>query len=76
MSKGNASRCVKCKHCTLSIKDKVELMKKLDSGVFMGNLCELNSIGSLTVYDIKKQKCLYFCANNIGCSDNIGSSWE
>ena len=56
--KGSASRGVKRNHRTLSVKEKVELLKKLDSGVSVRSLCELKlySIRSKTVYVIKKQR--------------------
>ncbi|KFD62016.1 hypothetical protein M514_11293 [Trichuris suis] len=54
--KGSASRDLKRKHCTLSIKDKLELLKKLDSGVSVRSLCGMYNIGSSTVYDLKRQK--------------------
>ncbi|KAG7164253.1 Jerky protein-like 1, partial [Homarus americanus] len=47
---------VKRKHRALSIAEKVEVLKKLDSGVSVRTICETYSIGSSTVYDIKKQK--------------------
>ncbi|KFD67153.1 hypothetical protein M514_20589 [Trichuris suis] len=54
--KGSAFRDLKRKHCTLSIKDKLELLKKLDTGVSVRSLCDMYNIGSSTVYDVKKQK--------------------
>nr|XP_053629141.1 TBC1 domain family member 4-like [Cherax quadricarinatus] len=53
-------------HVHYMAADKVELLKKLDSGVSVRNLCELYNIGSSTVYDIKKQKTklLSFFANS------------
>ncbi|KAG7173982.1 Histone-arginine methyltransferase CARMER-like [Homarus americanus] len=56
LNKGSASCGVKRKHHTLSIQDKVELLKKLDSGVSVRSICDLYSIGASTVDDIKKQK--------------------
>ncbi|KAG7169638.1 Jerky protein-like 8 [Homarus americanus] len=56
LNKGSASHGVKCKHHTLTIQDKVELLKKLDSGVSVRSICDLYNIGASTVYDIKKQK--------------------
>ncbi|KAG7160479.1 Jerky protein-like 13, partial [Homarus americanus] len=46
MDSAKKSGGVKRKHRALSIAEKVEVLKKLDSG----------GIGSSTVYDIKKQK--------------------
>ncbi|GBN11944.1 Jerky [Araneus ventricosus] len=50
-----ASR-TKRKHATLSIKDKVNLTKKLESGTAVAKLCEEYGLGKSTIYDIKKQK--------------------
>ena len=50
----NASRGVKCKHQSLSITEKVELLKKLNSGVSVRSVCELYGVGSSTVCDLKK----------------------
>ncbi|GBN45876.1 Jerky [Araneus ventricosus] len=44
------------KHVTLSIKDKVNLIKKLESGTAAAKLCEEYGLGKSTIYDIKKQK--------------------
>ncbi|GBN90732.1 Tigger transposable element-derived protein 2, partial [Araneus ventricosus] len=44
------------KHVTLSIKDKVNLIKKLESGTAVAKLCEEYGLGKSTIYDIKKQK--------------------
>ncbi|XP_064410276.1 jerky protein homolog [Latimeria chalumnae] len=52
-SDGNAG---KRKHVSLSILQKVELLKKLDKGTSVRALCELYNVGSSTVYDLKKQK--------------------
>ncbi|GBO38310.1 Jerky [Araneus ventricosus] len=46
----------KRKHVTLSIKDKVNLIKKLESGTAVAKLCEEYGLGKSTIYDIKKQK--------------------
>ncbi|KAG7174714.1 Jerky protein-like 11, partial [Homarus americanus] len=56
MDSAKKSGGVKCKHRALSIAEKVEVLKKLDSGVSVRTICETYSIGSSTVYDIKKQK--------------------
>ena len=50
---GEAKR--KCKHVSISMQQKVELLKKLDKGVSVRKLCQQYNIGSSTVYDIKKQ---------------------
>ncbi|XP_071536059.1 uncharacterized protein [Panulirus ornatus] len=47
---------VRRKHQSISIQDKVELLKKMDHGVSVRKLCDVYSIGSSTVYDIKKQR--------------------
>ncbi|GBN51143.1 hypothetical protein AVEN_218103-1 [Araneus ventricosus] len=46
----------KGKHVTLSIKDKVNLVKKLESGTAVAKLCEEYGLGNSTVNDIKRQK--------------------
>ncbi|GBM05869.1 hypothetical protein AVEN_135244-1 [Araneus ventricosus] len=46
----------KRKHATLSIKDKVNLIKKFESGTAVAKLCEEYGLGKSTIYDIKKQK--------------------
>ncbi|GBM71226.1 hypothetical protein AVEN_48595-1 [Araneus ventricosus] len=46
----------KRKHVTLSIKDKVNLIKKLESGTAGAKLCEDYGLGKSTIYDIKRQK--------------------
>ncbi|XP_042206656.1 tigger transposable element-derived protein 2-like [Homarus americanus] len=56
MDSAKKSGGVKRKHRALSIAEKVEVLKKLDSGVSVRTICEIYSIGSSTVYDIKKQK--------------------
>jgi len=53
---GAAGGPAKRKHVTLSIKDKVTLIKKLESGTSVAKLCEEYGLGKSTVYDIKKQK--------------------
>ncbi|XP_072254361.1 tigger transposable element-derived protein 2-like [Pyxicephalus adspersus] len=47
---------VKRKHHALSIAQKVEILKKLDSGMSVQTICDIYDIGSSTVYDIKKRK--------------------
>jgi hypothetical protein len=47
---------VKRKPKYLSIEQKVDLLRKLDNGASVKRLCEEYSIGSSTVYDLKKQK--------------------
>ncbi|KAG7157208.1 Jerky protein-like 10 [Homarus americanus] len=56
MDSAKKSGGVKRKHRALSIAEKVEVLKKLDSSVSVRTICETYSIGSSTVYDIKKQK--------------------
>lgn len=46
----------KRKHMTISVQQKVDLLRKLDKGVSVRTLCQQYNIGSSTVYDIKKQK--------------------
>lgn len=46
----------KRKRVSLNIRQKVELLKKLESGVSTKSLCDEYGIGSSTVYDLKKQK--------------------
>ena len=41
---------------TISVRQKVDLLRKLDKGVSVWTLCQQYNIGSSTVYDIKKQK--------------------
>ena len=62
----NTCRSVKHKHKSLSITEKVELLKKLNSGVSVSSVCELQGVGSSTVYDSNKQKekLLKFFANS------------
>ena len=47
---------LKRKHQSLSIQEKVEMLKQLDIGVSVRKLCDSYGIGSSTVYDIKKQR--------------------
>lgn len=47
---------LKRKHQSLSIQEKVEMLKELDLGISVRKLCDTYGIGSSTVYDIKKQK--------------------
>lgn len=49
---GSAKR----KHVSLSIKEKIELLQKLDKGVSVSKLCCEYSVGKSTVYDLKKQR--------------------
>jgi hypothetical protein len=51
-----SSSTVKHKHKYLSIKQKVDLLRKLDNGASVKRLCEEYSARSSTVYDLKKQK--------------------
>ncbi|GBL91557.1 hypothetical protein AVEN_23620-1 [Araneus ventricosus] len=46
----------KREHVTLSIKDKVNLIKKLESGRAVAKLCEECGLGKSAVYDIKREK--------------------
>ncbi|KAG7164338.1 cleavage and polyadenylation specificity factor subunit 2-like [Homarus americanus] len=67
MDSAKKSGGVKRKHRALSIAEKVEVLKKLDSGVSVRTICETYSIGSSTVYDIKKkkEKLLKFFSDNV-----------
>lgn len=47
---------VRRKHKTISLQDKVDLLRDLDSGVSVRQLCKTYGIGSSTVYDIKKKR--------------------
>jgi hypothetical protein len=51
-----SSSIVKHEYKSLSIEQKVDLLRKVDNGASVKRLCEENSIGSSTVYDLKKQK--------------------
>jgi hypothetical protein len=51
-----SSSIVKHKRKSLSTEQKVDLLSKLDNGASVKRLCEENSVGSSTVYDLKKQK--------------------
>jgi transposase-like protein len=54
---GNPSNSiVKHKHKSLSVEQKIDLLRKLDNGAAVKRLCEEYSVGSSTVYDLKKQK--------------------
>lgn len=44
------------KHCTFSIAKKVEILRKIDQGTSVRNVCEEYEIGRSTVYDLIKQK--------------------
>ena len=46
----------KRKNKVLTINEKLDLLKKLDSGTSVRKLCEMFDVGSSTVYDLKKQK--------------------
>ena len=46
----------KHKHMTISVQQKMDLLRKLDKDVSVRTLCQQYNIGSSTVYDIKKQK--------------------
>ncbi|GBM91189.1 hypothetical protein AVEN_243305-1 [Araneus ventricosus] len=50
------ARGTKRKHVTLSIKDKGNLIKKLESGTAVAKLCEEYGLGKSTIYGIKRQK--------------------
>ena len=41
---------------TISVQQKVDLLRELDIGVSVRTLCQQYNIGSSTVYYIKKQK--------------------
>ncbi|KFM64756.1 Jerky protein, partial [Stegodyphus mimosarum] len=53
---GAAKGSTKRKHVSMSIKQKVELLQKMDKGVSVSKLCKEYGIGKSTVYDIKKKK--------------------
>ena len=42
----------KRKHMTISVQQKVDLLRELDKGVSVRTLCQQYNIGSSTVYDI------------------------
>ncbi|KAG0710231.1 Jerky protein [Chionoecetes opilio] len=46
----------KRKNNVLTISEKIDLLKQLDGGTSVRNLCEIYGVGSSTVYDLKKQK--------------------
>ena len=46
----------KCKHNSLSIATKVEVLEKLDQGRSVEKLCLDYSIGQSTIYDFKQQR--------------------
>ena len=46
----------KCKHNSLSIATKVEVLEKLDQGESVKKLCLDYSVGKLTIYDLKQQR--------------------
>lgn len=46
----------KRKHCSLTISDKVKVLKKLDQGTPVKNVCDEYGIGKSTIYDLKKQR--------------------
>lgn len=46
----------KRKHVVLSIKKKVEILKKLDSGASVKSVSQEYGIGPSTIYDLKKKK--------------------
>lgn len=50
------SKGVKRKHVSLSLVDKVDLIRKLDNGWSAKKLSEQYGVGSSTIYDIKKSK--------------------
>ena len=56
LDSGKRVEGAKKRRLSLTIAQKVELLKKLDSGVSVRKLCEIYGCGSSTVYDIKKQK--------------------
>nr|XP_006126666.1 TOM1-like protein 2 isoform X1 [Pelodiscus sinensis] len=61
----------KRRHKTLTIQEKVDLLKKLDAGASVKNLCKFYGVGSSTVYDIKKQK-KQLCKFYAGCESRKG----
>ncbi|XP_045423841.1 jerky protein homolog [Lemur catta] len=52
---GNSEK-KKRKHLSLSIAQKVEVLRKLDGGVSVKCLTEECGVGTTTIYDLKKQK--------------------
>lgn len=61
-----ASSSKKRKHLTLSIQQKVEILKKLQNGASAKHVSDTYNVGISTIYDIKKQKekLLAFYANS------------
>jgi hypothetical protein len=60
-----SSSIVKRKHKSLSIEQKVYLLRKLDNGASVKKLCEENSVDSSAVYDLKqKSELLKFYADS------------
>uniref|UniRef100_UPI00398F7695 general transcription factor II-I-like isoform X2 n=1 Tax=Pristiophorus japonicus TaxID=55135 RepID=UPI00398F7695 len=55
-SSGRVGSAAKRKHVSISIQQKMELLKKLDKGTSVQALCEFYNVGSSTVYDLKKKK--------------------
>lgn len=51
-----SERSAKRKHVVLSIKKKVEILKKLDSGSSVKAVSQEYGIGPTTIYDLKKKK--------------------
>ncbi|XP_047489659.1 uncharacterized protein LOC125039583 [Penaeus chinensis] len=47
---------VRRKHKSISLQDKVDLLRKLDCGVPVREVCKTYGIGSSTLYDIKKKR--------------------
>ncbi|XP_063611756.1 uncharacterized protein LOC134785358 [Penaeus indicus] len=47
---------VRRKHRSISLQDKVDLLRKLDCGVPVRVVCKTYGIGSSTLYDIKKKR--------------------
>ena len=46
----------KRKHKTLDLNNKMEILKKLDSGENMCKLAKEYGVGRATIYDLKKKK--------------------
>ncbi|KFM65715.1 Jerky protein, partial [Stegodyphus mimosarum] len=59
-AKGSTNR----KHVLMSIKQKVELLQKMDKGISVSKLCEEYGIGKSTVYDISEKELFEFFVNS------------
>lgn len=52
----DTARSKKCKHNSLTMLEKLELLKKLEKGTSIKTLCEHYDVRSSTGYGLKKQK--------------------